>query len=78
MYSDSFDVNQKNSTGHTLLHAVVINGNYDSVLYCLKKGADVNARNNKQQTPLHLAYMHGDQEIINLLESQGNFFQKNL
>lgn len=70
----NWDIDTKNSTGHTLLHAVVSHGDYQGTEWCLNQGAKITATNNNGYTPLHLAYMRNDRKIIQLLESRGKPF----
>jgi len=74
-FKGNWDIDTKNSTGHTLLHAVVYHGDYQGTEWCLNQGAKINATNNNGYTPLHLAYMRNDRKIIQLLESRGPVVQ---
>lgn len=55
-------VNAKNDDGNTALHMAVIQGqtpdNLELIRYLVYRGADLNARNKKGQTPLERAIEH--------------------
>jgi len=53
------------------IHDVVIFGDLAGVQAELDKGADVNAKGNRGDTPLHEASDHGKTEIIELLIAKG-------
>lgn len=59
------------SGGNTPLHEAVRNNNYKDVAKLLKKGAQVNCRNNGLKTPLHIAVYEGNCELIRLLLAAG-------
>ncbi|OKL64318.1 hypothetical protein UA08_00742 [Talaromyces atroroseus] len=56
------DVNHRDSEGCTLLHRAVEAGNIPVVNVLLSEGADLNAGDGKQDTPLHFAARY-DQEV---------------
>ena len=49
------DVNAKDESGRTPLHAAALNGYADAVKALIAAGADINAKDERGQTPLHLA-----------------------
>ncbi|MEM7394456.1 MAG: ankyrin repeat domain-containing protein [Verrucomicrobiota bacterium] len=49
------DINSKDSTGRTYLHAAVINGFPDAARFLVKNGADVSIKDATGMTPLDLA-----------------------
>ena len=49
------DVAARNGKGQTPLHVVIDRGNYELAVTLIEKGADVNAIDNKRQTPFHMA-----------------------
>ena len=53
------------------LHDAAGNGDTVKVRQLLEKGTDVNAKDDKQWTPLHLAASHGHYEIAKLLIEKG-------
>jgi ankyrin repeat protein len=64
--SHSIDV-KVDRLDHVILHYAVSYGDEDSVLLLLKAGADPNARNWLNQTPLHLAAWRRDLLVLNHL-----------
>ncbi|MBY0404204.1 MAG: ankyrin repeat domain-containing protein [Cyanobacteria bacterium] len=54
------DINHQNSIGFAPIHTAVRYGNTELVDYLLKKGADINVRNNWGETPLHIASKGSD------------------
>ncbi|TMW63557.1 hypothetical protein Poli38472_002498 [Pythium oligandrum] len=53
--------------GYTPLATACVEGHVHCVYALLNAGVDVNARDNKSYTPLHLATMHGKSEIVRML-----------
>jgi len=67
-----WDINWKNESGETALHASSRLGKFGVVLKCLHKGADVNSLTSRsQESPLHLACYSGHMEIAELLLLHG-------
>lgn len=57
--------------GNTLLHYAANRGYLDIVTLLLKKGADINARNNDGRTPLHEAMSYRRYEVARFLVVKG-------
>jgi hypothetical protein len=53
------------------LHDAVARGNVARIDACMKRGMSVNAQDDKGDTPLHYAYYHGRQEVIDRLMAYG-------
>ena len=53
--------------GHTALHWAAANGGTAAAAFLLEQGADVNARNACNSTPLHSAATHGRDDVVTLL-----------
>ncbi len=49
------DINATNESGLTALHGAAVNGADDVVRFLLERGADINAKDKYQQTPLSIA-----------------------
>ncbi|XP_026384207.1 E3 ubiquitin-protein ligase HACE1-like [Papaver somniferum] len=64
-------VDTKDGQGCTSLYHASLNGHFDMVRYLLEKGANPNASNDTNLTPLHYAAKSGDTKIITLLPSKG-------
>lgn len=60
-------IKQKDNSGNTKLHHAVRAGDLDMVLYLLKNGAFVNAKNYFGKTPLHIAAENGYAHIAEIL-----------
>ncbi|GBM10478.1 Putative ankyrin repeat protein FPV245 [Araneus ventricosus] len=62
------DPNHRDQFQDTLLHiASKIQGSYDVVKELVEAGADVNLANFLRQTPLHVAVMHRNRDVVNAL-----------
>ncbi|XP_012946086.1 E3 ubiquitin-protein ligase MIB2 [Aplysia californica] len=61
----------KKDDGFSSLHLAALNGHKDVAASLLTHGAEIEIRNNRQQTPLLLAVSQGHTSIIELLVSQG-------
>lgn len=53
--------------GQTLLHLAAIKDYYKLVLYLINKGSRIDYKDVNDFTPLHLAFMNGNREIIEVL-----------
>ncbi|EAX93180.1 hypothetical protein TVAG_233450 [Trichomonas vaginalis G3] len=71
--SRKLDINKKDDNGYTPLHYGVRTGK-DMVGLLISYGADVNAKTNRNQTPLILA--HGNKDIVEILVSHGAVVNK--
>lgn len=68
----NFDVNTKyEKDGSTALHWAAYGGQYDVVKYLLEHGADVNAKDNNDRTPLMDAAQEGHLEVVKYLVEHG-------
>ncbi len=68
------DINERNDlAGYTLLHEAVHADDTNTVLLLLLlgRGADINATDGDEQTPLHVAAFGGDTGMVKLLISKG-------
>ena len=64
--------NFRDKDNNSALHLAVNNNSIKMVKYFLsKRKKDINAKNNKGQTSLHLACSNGNEDIINLLIQNG-------
>ena len=52
-------IDHKDDQGNTMLHIASQNGSKRMVKLCLRYWADVDARNNNGNTPLHFAFGYG-------------------
>ncbi len=62
---------KKSVIGWTALHYAVINGDIELVSYLIQHGANVNKTSADGLTPLYLAGLNENQEIIKLLKNAG-------
>ena len=58
-------------TGYSRLHLAAVLGRHEVVRMLLERGADVNARNRWQETPLHDAAWQGHDEVVGVLLEKG-------
>jgi ankyrin repeat protein len=66
------NVNDVDDNGWTALHyAVYHRASADSITYCIDTGANVNARNRHEYTPLHYASFFGDVIVVCTLLDAG-------
>jgi ankyrin repeat protein len=68
LINNGANINARNRSGMTPLHAAALMGQYKAVELLVNKGADVNAKNNEGITPLQIASRKGYQSIVTLLE----------
>jgi len=59
LLTDGLDVNERDSSGDTLLHWAARSGYPEAVALLLRHGADAGARNQTGQTPLEAAAASG-------------------
>ena len=64
---NSFEKEQKNNLGQTLLHISVQNKSYKIMEFLLANGSNINAKDIKNNTSLHIAVQKCDYNSINLL-----------
>ena len=64
-------LSKKSAMGWTALHYAVINGDVELVKYLIKYGANVNKATGEGSTPLYLAELGNQEEIIKILKSAG-------
>jgi ankyrin repeat protein len=67
------NVNNVHDSGWTALHYSTYRGTVECVKYCIEMGANVNARSDDRQTPLHLAsFRWGDHvNVVRVLLAAG-------
>ena len=65
-------VNVKDTKGNTALHYACLNNNLHIARTLVNLGADINARNSKNETPFSIAKASKNFQIIELLEVCGN------
>ena len=76
MDKHKFNVNDSRETfglNTTLLHLAVSYGYLDKIKYLLEQGADINAKNQRGQTPLDIAMLSLKvrEDIVGYLRSRG-------
>jgi len=57
----------KNKHGQTSLHKAASSGDHEKILELVKKGIDVNIKDNAGWTPLHEASLAGNVKIVDAL-----------
>lgn len=69
----NFDILQtaRDSIGNSLLARAVLHGNEDDIVFLLQEGIDVNTLNFNNQTPLMLAAIMGNTEMMETLMTAG-------
>jgi hypothetical protein len=67
-----FDIDMKNRNKSTALHCAVASGNLETVRILLDSGASIKIKNNHKNTPISLAKLHNQQQILSLLENFDN------
>jgi ankyrin repeat protein len=65
------NVNTLGKNGHTPLMDAAKEGDIETVLDLLRRGAEVNGRSNKGKTALHYAAAHGHVEVVKQLIANG-------
>ncbi|HET9843468.1 MAG TPA: ankyrin repeat domain-containing protein [Gammaproteobacteria bacterium] len=56
--NSTLNINNTDKKGNTLLHRAIEHGSNHGVRKLIREGANIEAKNNKRQTPLHLAILH--------------------
>ena len=67
-------INARDLNGNTMLHNAIVNSSWDEIFIeqIIKYGANVNAKNNKGETPLYIASKQGvSPKIVNMLLENG-------
>ena len=67
MKPNSYEKEQKNNLGQTLLHISVQNKSYKILDYLLENGSNINSKDNKNNTILHMATAFCDNKSINII-----------
>ena len=67
MKPNSFEREQKNNLGQTILHISVHNKSYKILDYLLENGSNINSKDNKNNTILHMAVLSCDYNAINII-----------
>ena len=66
-------VNCPDNSGMTPFHLACARGSLELCELFLEHGADIRARTVEEKTSLHLAALHGNQDIVQLLIKEGGF-----
>jgi ankyrin repeat protein len=67
------DLSSCDNDGNTVLHNAAMQGRLELIPFLIEHGADVNAKNKLQQTPLICATKHGNVAVVQcLLQNGGN------
>lgn len=66
-----FDVTSRDNGGNSILHIAVYNGNIKLILKAIELGAKINALNNSNQTPLHMAVDRKNPAAVTVLLKHG-------
>ena len=77
---NSFEKEQKNNLGQTLLHIATQKKSYKIMEYLLDNGSNINSKENKNNTPLHIAVKACDYNAIKILlkyKPKINIYNKN-
>ncbi|KAK3592587.1 hypothetical protein CHS0354_001754 [Potamilus streckersoni] len=69
--TESYDINDADSSGRTALHVAACRGNENVVRMLIEHGADISARDKNDNTPLHWC---GHSECISILSKYGADF----
>ena len=62
-------INFKDKWDRTPLHNAAWQGHIETVKFLLEKGADKSMKNEHQQTPLEVARVEGNTDVVELIES---------
>lgn len=68
----NLDIDMKNRNKSTALHCAVASGNLQTVQVLLDSGASIKIKNNHKNTPISLAKLHDQRQILDLLENYEN------
>jgi ankyrin repeat protein len=70
-YSNSYDLNQKNSAGNTAIHFAVENNDIEMLKFLISNRAKINEFNDLGHTPLYKAVTIGNIEVVEILLING-------
>jgi len=72
LVANGVDINSKiNEDGDMLIHIAAFDGNIEALKYLLEHGVKVDARNNKDQTPMRKAAWAGRVDVMKYLKERG-------
>jgi ankyrin repeat protein len=74
----SIDINEIDGFGFSKLHNAAIEGNLSYAKYLLDNGANITAKTNVNNTPLHSAVIFGHYEVTELLTSYGRILMTSI
>jgi ankyrin repeat protein len=69
--AEGAEVNSRNDSGKTPLHAAARQGHQEVVTLLIANGADVDAKTEKGETAISLANKKGHTEIVEMLRKHG-------
>jgi len=65
------NIETRDEAGNALLLVAAQNGNRRIAKLCLRRGGNINARNNAGNTALHFCYSYGFEELAEYLKDKG-------
>lgn len=69
--NNTISLSEMKEMGYTIIHKLAMDNEYDKLAIALEKGVDPDIKGMLNNTPLHLAVLHRNREVFDLLLAYG-------